>query len=169
MTSPTGSPPLGPVRTVTGGEREVLESFLDFHRAVLVRKVAGVPDADARHRLVRSETTLAGLLRHLALVEENWFQRVLAGAAPPRTGDDDSWELRPGDTVAELTAAYEAECARSRETAARFTLDDTGTHPDLGTVSLRWIYVHLTEETARHVGHADILRELTDGATGALG
>jgi hypothetical protein len=74
-----------------------------------------------------------------------------------------------GGTVEELVAAYRAECARSRETAARYPLDHTGSHPQLGPVSLRWIYVHMIEETARHVGHADILREQTDGATGALG
>jgi hypothetical protein len=153
----------------TGSERAVLESFLDFQRASVVRKVLGVPDGDARRRLVPSETTLAGLLAHLALVEDNWFQRVLTGSAPPGIGDDGGWAVSEEDTVRGLVAAYEAECARSRATAARYALDDTGTHPSLGPVSLRWIYVHMIEETGRHAGHADILRELTDGATGALG
>jgi hypothetical protein len=162
-----------PIRAVataaTGDERTVLESFLDFHRTLAVRKVQGVPDEDAGRRLVPSQTTLAGLLKHLILVEDNWFQRVLAGSTPPRDGEDTSWVLAEGDTVEGLVAAYQAECARSRETAARYSLDDTGSHPRLGPVSLRWIYVHMVEETARHVGHADILREQTDGATGVLG
>jgi hypothetical protein len=153
----------------TGSERAVLESFLDFQRVLAVRKVLGMPDGDARRRLVPSDTTLAGLLAHLTLVEDTWFQRVLTGSAPPGVGEDGGWAVSEGDTVEGLVAAYEAECARSRETAARFPLDHTGTHPQLGTVSLRWIYVHMIEETARHVGHADILREQTDGATGALG
>jgi hypothetical protein len=156
-------------RAAAGDERAVLESFLDFHRGIVVRKVRGVPDGDARRRLVPSETTLAGLLRHLALVEENWFQRVLAGSAPPDDGEDTSWAVAAGDTVEGLVAAYEAACALSREIAARYSLDDTGHHPLLGPVSLRWVYVHMIEETARHVGHGDILREQTDGATGEFG
>jgi hypothetical protein len=74
-----------------------------------------------------------------------------------------------GVPVAELGAAYERACARSREIAAGYALDHLGAHPHLGPVSLRWVYVHMIEETARHVGHADILREQTDGATGVLG
>jgi hypothetical protein len=69
-------------------------------------------------------------------------------------------------TVAQLLADYAAECARSRDVCARFALDDEVPHPRLGRVSLRWIYVHMIEETARHAGHADILRELADGSTG---
>jgi hypothetical protein len=156
-------------QAAAGDERTVLESVLDFQRAIAVRKVLGVPDGDARRRLVPSETTLAGLLAHLTLVEDNWFQRVLTGSTPPGVGDDGGWAVPEGGTVEELVAAYRAECARSRETAARYPLDHTGSHPQLGPVSLRWIYVHMIEETARHVGHADILREQTDGATGALG
>jgi hypothetical protein len=162
-----------PIRAVatasTGDERTVLESFLDFHRSIAVSKVLGVADDEARRRLVPSETTLAGLLRHLALVEDNWFQHVLTGSVPAREGEDTGWALEEGDTVEGLVAAYRAECDRSRDTAARYPLDHTGAHPRLGPVSLRWIYVHMIEETARHVGHADILREQTDGATGALG
>jgi hypothetical protein len=161
-----------PIRAVAtaaaGDERTVLESFLDFHRTIVVRKVLGLSDDDAARRLVPSDTTLAGLLKHLTLVEDNWFGRVLTGSPPPRVGEDTGWVLAGGDTAPGLVAAYEAACGRSREIAARYPLDATGTHPQLGTVSLRWIYVHMIEETARHVGHADILREQTDGATGAF-
>ena len=161
-----------PIRAVAGAatadERAVLEAFLDFQRAILVSKILGAADADARRRLVPSETTLAGLLRHLTLVEDNWFERVLTGSMPAHEGPDRSWAVGPDDTVESLVAAYRAQCARSRETAARYGLDHTGSHPQLGRVSLRWMYVHMVEETARHAGHADILREQLDGTTGAL-
>jgi Protein of unknown function (DUF664) len=70
------------------------------------------------------------------------------------------------DTAENLVAGYERACAASREVASGFALDDRVPHSRLGQVSLRWIYVHMIEESARHVGHADILREQTDGATG---
>ncbi|MFG2007746.1 DinB family protein [Micromonospora sp. NPDC048868] len=166
-------PTLGPVLARTGDERAVLESFLDFHRGVLLRKVRGLSDADAARRLVPSATTVAGLVRHLTLVERNWFPCLLAPGPGDvyLTSEEDaaaSFALTDDDTVERLTAAYEQACARSREVAGRFDLDHVVPHPQLGEVSLRWILVHMIEETARHVGHADILRELTDGATGAL-
>ena len=79
------------------------------------------------------------------------------------------WELADDETVASLVAEYRRACEESRQTAARFALDDTVPQRRLGRVSLRWIYVHMIEETARHVGHADILREQTDGAAGVDG
>lgn len=173
MADTTIDPTLGPVLARTGDERAVLESFLDFHRAMVLRKARGLSHAEASRRLVPSLTTLAGLLKHLALVERNWFPCLLA----PEPGDVyltseeealASFTLEETDTVEELAAAYERACARSREVAARLDLDHVVPHPQLGEVSLRWIMVHLIEETARHAGHADILRELTDGETGAL-
>ncbi|MDA2804515.1 DinB family protein [Nocardiopsis suaedae] len=154
-----------------GGEREVLESFLDAFRVSVEEKAAGLSDGDARRRLVPSRTTLAGLLRHLALVERNWFGHVLQGIPSGELGldptdPDSTWELRPGDTVASLTEDYRRACAESRAAAARFALEDAVPQPELGRVTLRWIYVHMIEETARHAGHADILREQTDGSTG---
>ncbi|GGM48891.1 hypothetical protein GCM10011608_37230 [Micromonospora sonchi] len=154
-------------------ERNVLESFLDFHRAMLLRKVRDLSDADAARRLVPSATTLAGLVKHLTVVERSWFHILLdpaPGEAFPTTEQAAlaSFTLTGSDTVESLAADYERVCARSREVAARFDLDHVVPHPQLGEVSLRWILVHLVEETARHVGHADILRELTDGATGSV-
>ncbi len=161
-----------PMATATGSEREVLEAFLDFHRTVAARKVADLPTAAAQRRLVSSQTTLAGPLRHLAVTERQWFQHVLAGhPSPPGEGDtdpDSSWVVTEHDSVEELVAAYERECKRSRAAATTHQLDDAVAHPILGQVSLRWIYVHMIEETARHAGHADILRELTDGSTGVM-
>lgn len=173
MADTTIDPTLGPILARTGDERAVLESFLDFHRAIVLRKARGLADADASRRLVPSLTTLAGLLQHLALVEGNWLPRLFA----PEPGDvyitseeeaEASFTLGPADTVETLAIRYEAACARSRAIAARFDLDHVVPHPQLGEVSLRWVLVHLIEETARHAGHADILRELTDGQTGAV-
>ena len=152
-------------------ERAVLEAFLDFNRCAVVRKVRDLPDPAGRQRLVPSATTLAGLVKHLTQVETNWFCRVLARELPPLPADLDpvtSFAVADDERLADLVDGYEAACARSRAAAARFALDDTVPQAELGTVSLRWIYVHLIEETARHAGHADILRELTDGATGLL-
>jgi len=175
MMTPQPNPPLAADELVaTGAEREVLEAFLDFHREVLVRKVSGVSEQEARYRRVPSRTTLAGLVKHMIGVERGWFQRVLAGRpaeeiGPNVGGGDDSWELAEDETVESLVEEYRRTCEQSRQTAARFALDNAVPQRRLGRVSLRWIYVHMIEETARHVGHADILREQTDGATGVDG
>jgi uncharacterized damage-inducible protein DinB len=175
MTTPQSNPPLAADELVaTGTERQVLEAFLDFHREVLVRKVSGVSDQEARQRRVPSRTTLAGLVKHMIGVERGWFQRVLAQRSAAEIGrnvggGDDSWELAEDETVESLVEEYRRTCEQSRHTAARFALDDAVPQRRLGRVSLRWIYVHMIEETARHVGHADILREQTDGATGVDG
>lgn len=158
----------------TGSERPVLEVFLDFHRHVLVSKVDGISESEARRRRVPSKTTLAGLLKHMIGVERGWFQEVLGGRSPedigPNVGGgEESWDLAKNETVSSLIKEYEQTCEQSRQTAARFALDDAVPEPELGQVSLRWIYVHMIEETARHVGHADILREQADGAAGIDG
>jgi hypothetical protein len=104
-------------------------------------------------------------------VERNWFQHYLA--QQPREeitanawGDAASWDVDPDATIADVIADYDIACARSRQIAATFVLDDTVPHDRLGRVSLRWIYVHMMREHARHAGHADILREHIDGRTG---
>jgi uncharacterized damage-inducible protein DinB len=170
MTSSGPGPPLAPDELVsTGDERQVLETFLDLYRDILKRKLAGLSDQEIRQRHVPSETTLAGLVKHLSAVEREWFQVVLGGRIedpPGAPAPDDGWTLGSDDTAASLLARYEQACAASRRIASAFSLDDCAPHPRLGQVSLRWIYVHMIEESARHVGHADILREQTDGATG---
>src|SRR5215472_15844555 len=173
MTIPT-SPPAAGQSDNTGSERQVLEAFLDFHRQVLASKVDGISENEARHRRVPSKTTLAGLIKHMTVVERGWFQEVLAGGKPkdigPNAGGgDESWDLAENEKVGSLVKEYERTCEQSRQTAARFALDDAVPEPGMGQVSLRWIYVHMIEETARHVGHADILREQTDGAAGIDG
>ncbi len=169
--SPAGPvPPLAPDELVsTSGERQTLETFLDLYRDILKRKLTGPSGQQIRQRHVPSATTLGGLAKHLAAVEREWFQVVLARRSAEELDaplPDDGWTLASDDTAEKLLAGYEQACAASRQVAAGFLLDDSVPHPRMGQVSLRWIYVHMIEESARHVGHADILRERIDGATG---
>ncbi len=124
----------------------------------------GVSDDDARRRLVASGTTLLGIVKHLALVEVYWSQRRFAGSDVVLRGD--GFELGPSDTVASVRAEY-AEAGRQTDKVVSSCHDleqplARGRHG----LTLRWMLAHLVEETARHAGHADILRELVDGATG---
>ncbi|SNR38481.1 Protein of unknown function [Haloechinothrix alba] len=161
-------------RAATADERTTLETFLDYYRDAVTRKVHGVSGEDARRSLVPSATTLAGLLNHLCWVEFSWFEVVLAQTPrselprPPWSKDDPDADFRvgPEESVADLIERYQRQCTRSREIAARYELSHTVPNRRLGEVSLRWIYIHMLEETARHAGHADILREQIDGTTG---
>jgi uncharacterized damage-inducible protein DinB len=154
------------------GERDLLERFLDFHRATVHLKVAGLSDDDAWRRLVPTPTSAAGIVKHLTYVEQTWFRTRLAGVpglpVPWDADNPDGDFLRgDGDTVDSLLAAYAAECDRSREVAAAMSLDDVGAAGNAdGRPTLRWVLVHMIEETCRHNGQLDILRELTDGVTG---
>jgi Protein of unknown function (DUF664) len=153
------------------GERETLEVFLEYHRGALSGKLRGLPEEDARRRLVPSLTTLLGLVSHAAVVERNWFQHYLGGK--PREeitgnarGDAPSWDVGADKTIADVVAEFDSACTASRQIAASFTLDQTVPHDQLGQVSLRFVYMNIISEHARHAGHADILREQIDGATG---
>ena len=153
-------------------ERAMLEQWLEFHRMTLLLKCEGLDDEQRKQRPVStSKLSLHGLVRHMAEVERSWFRRTLLGEdAPPIWYDpavEDS-ELVPldhADWTADL-AAWQHECERSRKVAASHQLDDTGLRHDR-PCSLRWIYVHMIEEYARHNGHADLIRELLDGAVGS--
>jgi len=155
-------------------ERSTLESWLDFHRATLAMKCDGPNDEQAATASVPpSGFTLTGLVRHMAEVERNWFRRVFAGEqAPPihdlradPRGPDGGFELSEGATLAGAIATWHSEIVHAREHCAARSLTDTGRFMDQD-VSLRWIYVHMIEEYARHNGHADLLRERIDGTTG---
>ena len=152
-------------------ERSMLEAWLEFHRVTLLLKCEGASEADLRKRPVpTSNLSLHGLVRHMAEVERNWFQRVLQGEKEPFIWVDpqvDDSELVPLDNAvwSEDRATWQAECARSRGVAAQHGLDDTGVRRG-ASFSLRWIYVHMIEEYARHNGHADLIRELVDGEVG---
>lgn len=157
-----------PNTQVPGDERELLDRFLDFQRATIVLKTEGLGDADAVRRLVPSATTVAGVVRHLADVERSWFVEVFAGLPYAREfGSDDDpdgeWDVTAEDSLAAIVADYEAACDDSRAAVADAALDDPARG---GPMPLRWIMLHMVEETARHAGHLDILREQLDGVTG---
>lgn len=156
-------------RVSAGDERAVLEAFLDRYRDIVVAKVAGLPEVDAARPLEVSGTSPAGLVKHLRWVEVGWFHQVLGAASGDNLRPHErAWEFRvePGETLAGFVTEYRAACDTSRRIAAAHSLDDRVPHDEMDTVTLRWIYVHMIEETARHCGHLDILREQLDGTTG---
>ncbi len=152
------------VPAVISGERDTLLAFLGYLRTCVDGKIADVSEDDARRTFVASGTTLLGIVKHLTFVEVYWAQRRLAGSDVVLHGD--GFELHPDDTVASVRAAYTR--------AGRQTDDIVADCPDLDQPlargrsgrTVRWVLAHLVEETARHAGHADILRELVDGQTG---
>jgi uncharacterized damage-inducible protein DinB len=151
------------------GERATLEAFLDDYRDIAVRKVSGLSDADARRTLVTSPTTVGGLIKHLRWAEYGWFEQLLQERDNDnRRTHERSWEFEflPQESLPTLLAEYQSQCDESRRIAAQYQLDHVVPHRRFGTVSLRWIYVHMIEETARHTGQLDILREQLDGTTG---
>jgi uncharacterized damage-inducible protein DinB len=152
------------------GERATLEAFLDDYRDIVVRKVSGLSDADARRHLVPSPTTVGGLVKHLRWAEYGWFEQFLQGRLDDnRRTHERSWEfeLAPDELLPDLIAQYQAQSNESRRIAANYPLDHELWHSRLNTaVSLRWIYLHMIQETARHTGQIDILREQLDGGTG---
>jgi hypothetical protein len=157
-------------------ERALLEGFLDGYRTVLHRKAAGLDRAQLSTPLAPSDMTLGGLLKHMAFVEDNWFTQVLLGEAPPEpwasvdwdADHDWDWHTAADDPPDVLFDLHQTAVARSRDAACRFdSLDALAARASRdGTPSLRWIYVHMIEEYARHCGHADLIREAIDGATG---
>lgn len=153
-------------------EKETLEAFLDYQRATLLCKVDGVSDEDLRRPGTPSGLTLLGLVKHLAYVERSWFRKVFAGedvAFPWSEQDPDAdWRVEPDEATDQILALYRDEIERCREVTRNRSLDASARcPPPWGSgVTLRWIIVHMIEETARHNGHADILREAIDGQTG---
>ncbi|MCZ4497796.1 MAG: DinB family protein [Marmoricola sp.] len=149
--------------TTTNDERALLDQFLDEARAEVVETLVGLTEEQARRRLVPSLTTPLGLVTHLTFVEQVWFQVVLSGRTRRELGlpaeVDPTFVPDASATVASTLAAYAQTCAESRAVAAAYELDHEAAHHRLGTVSLRWIYLHLLRELNRHAGHADILRE----------
>jgi uncharacterized damage-inducible protein DinB len=157
---------------LAGDEKAMLSAFLDRYRETMLWKVDGLTKEQAAARLVPSATTLLGMVKHLAYVERGWFPIYFAGEPPnypwPQDEPDEDIDFRISttDTVESVSALYQQEIARSREVIAGASLEDLSKNQERGPRSLRWIMVHMIEETARHAGHADILRELTDGAIG---
>ena len=153
------------------GERNSLETWVDFHRATLLMKCEGLePEQLATRSCPPSTLSLLGLVRHLTEVEA-WFHDFDGEAEGDWYSTDDDPDacfnsIDPSRTDDDL-AAYERSVARAKAAAADRDLDDISPVPDDGrAVSLRWIYLHMIEEYARHNGHADLLRERIDGVTG---
>jgi hypothetical protein len=155
-------------------ERPALQGWLDYHRATLLWKCSGLDGTQLTARPVQSSTlSLLGLVRHMAEVERAWFRIRFAGQADlgllycSDDFPDGDFDLADGAAAERDFAAFTAECSAADAAAAGRSLDETFRHPRDGTVmDLRWIYLHMIEEYARHNGHADLLRELIDGVTG---
>ncbi|MDT0532197.1 DinB family protein [Micromonospora sp. DSM 115977] len=152
-----------------GDERVTLAGLLDFLRASVVNKVAGLTDEQAFGRPVpASALTPAGLVKHLTGVERYWFSIDFAGheLPPPWTDDEPgAFAVGPEDSLAEIVAAYQAECARSAAVVAGAALDDRARAAGV-SFTLRYALAHTIQETARHCGHLDLLRESIDGQAG---
>jgi uncharacterized damage-inducible protein DinB len=160
----------------TSTEREALCGFLDLQRAALIRKVQGVDDADARKAPTASSLSLLGLLKHSALWERRWFQIIMAGRilpgewpqieVPEDEMDAEEFRVDERDTVGHWVAYFNEQASISRQVTAERDLDARCTWPPLAHRNLRWVLLHMIEETARHAGHADIIRETLDGSRG---
>jgi len=156
-----------------GDEKQMLCGWMDFHRTTLLMKLDGLSEENMRRVLVDSGTNLLGIVKHLAFAEDYWFSEIFAGATI------DNERVLPGVAIpldvpsGDVIGAYEAACARSRAVVDAADLDEVarGTignrRGPASVFNLRWVLTHMIEETARHNGHADILREQIDGATGA--
>lgn len=153
-------------------ERSTLDALLDWHRATLLWKCAGLTGEQlARRPVPPSNLSLLGLVRHLADAERAWFRRRAGGQPLPEVYARDD---RPDAAFEEASAAgAEASYARlveeqglCRQAVAGLPLEHQFTHPEWGPMTLRWVYDHMIAEHARHLGHADLLRECTDGASG---
>ena len=160
-----------------GGERELLGQYLDFQRQTVLAKTDGLDREQMARRHEPSALTLAGLLYHLALVEESWLESRFLGlpVREPWAGvdfdADPEWEFRTSAELdpEQLRQRYRQACERSRQAAAQADgLDQLSVQPlrDGRRFTLRWVLLHLLEETARHAGHADLLREAIDGTVG---
>lgn len=154
-----------------GTERELLENHLDHNRLAVRHKTEGLSLELAKKRLGSTPTSVAGLVKHLTEVEGWWFRRFLNGedwsGSSTDQDPDGEFEIGPDETLESLLDDYDSACELSRSICKNFELDDLSKRPYRGDLapSLRWIYLHMIEEIARHDGHLDIYRELLDGTT----
>ena len=151
-------------------EKATLLAALQSHRDVMLWKLEGLDDEQVRRPMVPSGTSLLGLVKHLANVEYGWFCETFGRPTEPLTdiSADPEADMRAaeGETTAEIVEFYRRSWLAADAVIAELPLDQTGTSYSGTTVSLRWVLVHMIEDTVRHAGHADILRELIDGGTG---
>jgi uncharacterized damage-inducible protein DinB len=155
-------------------ERASLDAWLDFHRETLLFKCQGLTGEQLAERAVApSSLSLLGLVRHMAEVERAWFRLRFAGQAElgylycSDEAPDGDFDFAEASGAEADFATFTRECELARQAAEGRSLDDTFRHPRRDeTIDLRWVYLHMIEEYARHNGHADILREQIDGVTG---
>jgi uncharacterized damage-inducible protein DinB len=150
---------------LAGHERETVLALLQYQRDSFVKKVSGVSEEAARQSQVASGTSLLWLIKHMARAESLWLLHRFAGQ-DAIIGND---QVEPGDTVQTAIAAYQQTWVRTDAVVAAAPSLSELCQEDVGEeapVNLRWILMHLLEETARHAGHADVLREMVDGETG---
>lgn len=154
----------------TGDEKTSLQVALDRHRDVVMWKIRGLDDEQLRRPMTPSGTSLLGLVKHLAAVEYGWFCSTFGRDTEPPPFDEDDPDADLRVTPTETTPGIVDFYGRARRAADRVIdevdVDDLGTAWFGDQVSMRWVLIHMIEETARHAGHMDIIRELIDGATG---
>ena len=154
----------------TGDEKQSLRVALDRHRDVVLWKLEGLDDEALRRPMTASGTSLLGLVKHLAAVEYGWFCQTFDRPTEPLPFDADDADAdlrpRPEETVADIVAFYARARAAADQVIDEHDITDLGTAWFGDPVTLRWVLIHMVEETARHAGHMDILRELVDGRTG---
>lgn len=146
----------------------MLLGFLDFYRETIVEKIEGLSPEQARWRPAPTANSLLNLIWHLAGVERWWFQGAIAGIEISRDREKEFEELPPDVTIDAAVAAYRREWERGNEIVRSLeSLDDRCRNELVGDRTVRWVLLHMLEETARHAGHADITRELLDGSVGS--
>lgn len=167
-----GGPSLIGVDDYVAGERELLEAMLDVQREAIAELLSDLDDGAARARLVPSLTTPLSLVKHATFVEKVWFHSRVGGVSRADLGlpetVDESFLLKPEDTIDSVRAAFHAACEHSRSVAAEHQLDEQVPW-HRGPVSVRFIYLHMIAELARHAGHGDILVEQLRAGAGSGG
>ena len=155
---------------ITGDEGPMVVSILNKQREVMLWKLDGLSDEELRRPMTPSGTNLLGLVKHLAAVEYGWFCTTFGRATEqlPFDDDDEDADLRVNndESTEDILAFYRRACDAADLAMSEIGLDGEGTAWFGDTVSMRWVILHMIEETARHAGHADILREMLDGTTG---
>ncbi|MEV1169393.1 DinB family protein [Nonomuraea sp. NPDC049784] len=169
MSLPRVRPPL------VADERTQLVGWLDMQRAIVQWKCEGLSEEDAHRPVLPASPlmTVAGLVSHMRWTEHCWFEVLFLGRHQDENPQfdeavEDADMKVDGVPLARLLDEYERQCQISNEIVAAHSLDDVGKHPDFrsGSATLRWMLIHMVEETARHAGHLDTIRELLDGAKG---
>ncbi len=158
-------------------ERDTLLEFLGYQRDALIGRLQGLTEQQSRMTPTASSLSLLGLIKHSAIWERRWFQVIFAGrtfsgewpSVPDVTpdGEDATFGLTDEDSIESVVAHYRKQIASSNDTVTNFDLDAPCAMSDKVSETLRWVTVHMIEETARHAGHADIIRETIDGTRGA--